>query len=300
MSDQYAKFLKVARTVSWRGKVPSLNYILTSSGWRQDHNGFSHQNPGFVDDMLNRQGCFVNAYYPPDGNTTLACLKRCLASTQEINIITAGKTLEPRWLTPAEAQKAVDAGIMTWDFASDDRPDIVIATIGDYLTKEGLAALDMVKRETPNVRMRFVNIITLNALGIGSGECTMPHKDFNDYFTHDKPVLFNFHGYPQTLKQMLFDYACVGSGRRFLVHGYEENGSTTTPFDMHIRNNTDRYTLAIEIWEEMVDAGVVARTKADELTAAYRKKLTDHRTYIIQNGTDPEEIDAWTWTPRVA
>ncbi|OGG58951.1 phosphoketolase [Candidatus Kaiserbacteria bacterium RIFCSPHIGHO2_02_FULL_50_50] len=298
MVDQYAKFLKIARSVSWRGKVPSLNYILTSSGWRQDHNGFSHQNPGFVDDMLNRQGCFVNAYYPPDGNTTLACLRRCLASTQEINIITAGKTLEPRWLTPAEAQKAVDAGIMTWDFASDDRPDIVIATIGDYLTKEGLAALDIVKQETPNVRIRFVNIITLNALGIGSGECVMPHVDFNDYFTHDKPVLFNFHGYPQTLKQMLFEYACNGSGRRFLVHGYEENGSTTTPFDMHIRNNTDRYSLAIEVWEEMVQAGVVDRTKADELIKQYRKKLTDHRAYIIQNGTDPEEIDAWTWTPR--
>ncbi|MEK7123979.1 MAG: phosphoketolase family protein, partial [Patescibacteria group bacterium] len=155
MVDQYIKFLRIAKEIEWRGDVASLNYILTSSGWRQEHNGFSHQNPGFITDMLQRQGCFVRVYFPPDGNSALAVLRRCLTSKNEINLIVAGKTLEPRWLTVELAEKELERGLMTWDFASDQNPDIVIAAIGDYLTKEALAAIDIVKSEAPEIKARF-------------------------------------------------------------------------------------------------------------------------------------------------
>ncbi|OYW83941.1 phosphoketolase, partial [Candidatus Saccharibacteria bacterium 32-49-10] len=153
MTDQYAKFLHQAREVDWRAPTPSLNYILTSSGWRQDHNGFSHQNPGFIDDVLRRQGDFADVYFPADGNTTLAVLEHVLGSYDKINVIAAGKTQEPRWLTPELAKKQLDSGLMTWQFASDENPDIVLAGIGDYPTKEALAAISIVKQETPEARL---------------------------------------------------------------------------------------------------------------------------------------------------
>lgn len=295
MADQYAKFLKVARMVSWRGPIPSLNYILTSSGWRQDHNGFSHQNPGFIDDMLKRQGCFVNVYLPADGNTTLAALERMLGSEREINILSAGKTLEPRWRTPDQAKRDIERGLSTWDFASDDRPDIVLAAAGDYLTKEALAAIAIVKSESPQVRIRFVNIVTLNALGLGAEQCQLSAFEFGDYFTSDKPVIFNFHGYPQTLKQMLFDYAHEGAKRRFVVHGYEENGSTTTPFDMQVRNRTDRWHLAMDVFTSMLGEGVLGRERVDALLAKYNGKIKQHYDYIREHGVDLPEIDEWKW-----
>lgn len=294
MVDQYAKFLKVARTVPWRGDVPSLNYILTSSGWRQEHNGFSHQNPGFIDDMLQRQDCFVNVYFPPDGNTTLAVLKKSLASTKEINIISAGKTQEPRWLTPELAERELEQGLMIWDFASDENPDIVLSAAGDYLTKEALAAIDIVKTETPEVKVRFVNILSLTGSGFGHSACKVSVYDFEDYFTKDKPVIFNFHGYPQTLKQLLFDYAQGGSSR-FSIHGYEERGSTTTPFDMQVRNHTSRYNLAIEVFEKMRSALVLSKDRADELIKKYNRKLDQHHAYIVKTGVDLDEVENWQW-----
>lgn len=296
MVDQYSKFLKIARDIPWRGDVPSLNYILTSSGWRQEHNGFSHQNPGFIGDMLQRQGCFVKIYFPPDGNSTLACLRSCLASKKEINIIVAGKTLEPRWLTPELAQKELERGLMAWDFASDPDPDIVLAAVGDYLTKEALAATDIVKTEAPEIKTRFVNIMELSSLGIGNQECRTPSHDFNDYFTPDKPVIFNFHGYPQTSKQIIFDYQ--NGGRRFSIHGYIENGSTTTPFDMHVRNQTSRYHLAMEVFETMAQKNVLAKNKKEMLAQKYQKKLDEHGEYIKNNGVDPDEIENWQWLKK--
>ena len=296
MADQYAKFLKIARDIPWRGDIPSLNYILTSSGWRQEHNGFSHQNPGFIDDMLQRQGCFVKIYFPPDGNSTLACLRSCLASKKEINIIVAGKTLEPRWLTPELAQKELERGLMVWDFASDPDPDIVLAAVSDYLTKETLAAIDVVKTEAPEIKMRFVNIMELTVLGIGNQECRAPFHDFNDYFTTDKPVIFNFHGYPQTLKQIVFDYQ--NDGRRFSIHGYIESGSTTTPFDMHVRNRTSRYHLAMEVFEKMAQRNILDKDKKEMLVQKYQKKLDEHGEYIRNNGVDPDEIENWQWLKK--
>lgn len=294
MTDQYSKFLKIARETSWRGKVPSLNYILTSSGWRQEHNGFSHQNPGFIDNILQRHGCFAHVYFPPDGNSTLAVLKKCLASKSEMNVIVAGKTLEPRWLTPALAEKELERGLMTWDFASDADPDIVVAGVGDYLTKETLAAIDIVKTEAPEIKMRFVNILELCAIGVGNSECRAPQHDFEDYFTKDKPVIVNFHGYPETIKQILFDNEnAIG---RFSVHGYIENGSTTTPFDMHIRNGTSRWHLAKEVFAKMAEAGKLDKAKAAALAKKYDDKFAEHKKYIIANGVDPDEVENWQWS----
>lgn len=297
MADQYSKFLSVTESIQWRGLFPSLNYILTSSGWRQEHNGFSHQNPGFIDDMLRKSGCFVNVYFPPDGNSTLAVLDLSLRSVRSINIIVAGKTLEPRWLSLEEAKEELERGLMIWKFASDPNPDIVVAAVGDYLTKEALASIDIVKKETPEVKIRFVNILALSAVGLGDMSCRVPFHDFEDFFTHDKPVIFNFHGYPQTLKQILFDYG--NDKNRFSVHGYIEHGSTTTPFDMHVRNKTSRYHLALEIFEKMGERGVLINSEADKLKDKYQQKLTEHYAYILKNGVDPEEIENWTWQKNI-
>ncbi|PIQ92469.1 MAG: phosphoketolase [Parcubacteria group bacterium CG11_big_fil_rev_8_21_14_0_20_39_22] len=292
MTDQYAKFLRIARDIPWRKRVPSLNYILTSSGWRQEHNGFSHQNPGFVSTMLEKHGCFIRIFFPADGNSTLEVLKTCLSDRNEIHIIVAGKTLEHRWLTPELAKKELERGLMIWDFASDSEPDIVFSGIGDYMTKECLAAISLLKDEDPSIRVRFVNIVEVTALGIGNEDCRLPFNDFDDYFTDDKPVIFNFYGYPEALKPILLDEK---NPERFHVHGYCENGSTTTPFDMHVRNKTSRYHLVIEAAKLLQERGVINNEKEAIIRTKYQNKLSDHRHYIEENGVDPEEIELWKW-----
>ncbi len=294
MMDQYAKFLKQSREIEWRGDISSLNYILTSSGWRQEHNGFSHQNPGFIADVLRRQGDFVDVYFPPDGNSTLAVLEHCLASRRQINIIVAGKTLEPRWLTPALAKKQLNDGLAIWDFASDTEPDVVLAAAGDYLTKEALAAVSIIKQEQPDLRLRFVNIMSLTSCGLGQGGTCLTHEGFNQYFTADKPVICNFHGYPETLKAIIFDYI-ASAPQRFSVHGYIESGSTTTPFDMHVRNHTSRYHLAIEAFEKMSASGRLPYEEAEPLIAKYQSKIEQSTEFIKKNGIDMPEIENWVW-----
>ena len=293
MMDQYAKFLNQARQVEWRGDFPSFNYILTSSGWRQDHNGFSHQNPGFIDDALRRQGDFVNVYFPPDGNSTLAVLELIMGTIKQINIIVAGKTQEPRWLTPELAQKQLVSGIMTWDFASDENPDIVMLGIGDYPTKETLAAIDLAKREVSDLRLRFVNVMSLTSCGLGSSGMCVSQAEFDRQFTTDKPVICNFHGYPETIKSILFDY--VDNPSRFTVRGYIENGSTTTPFDMHVRNQTSRYHLVMEIARRAEQTGRISAEEATRITDTYQAKIDENTEYIKVNGVDLPEIDAWQW-----
>ena len=297
MADQYAKFINVAREIKWRGDFPSMNYILTSSGWRQEHNGFSHQNPGFIDDMLQRQGNFVNVFFPPDGNTTLVALDRMLRSTKEINILVAGKTLEPRWLTPAKAEQQLSQGVMTWDFASDPDPDIVLAAAGDYLTKEAMAAIKIIKQEIPAAKIRFVNITALSCVGLGPNDAPVTQSMFEETFTPDKPVIINFHGYPQTIKQILFDYSDNNS--RFTVHGYIENGSTPTPFDMQVLNETSRYQLAMDAFTALATQDVISPARAAQLTRKYLDKLSDHHAYIKQHGTDLPEISDWQWTQNI-
>lgn len=298
MADQYAKFLSIAREVPWRGDVPSLNYILTSGAWRQEHNGFSHQNPGFIDDMLQRQGCFINVYFPPDANTALITMERALASKNEMNVIVMEKRPVPSWRTLAEARDDVEAGLAIWDFASDEDPHMVFCAVGDYLTKETLAAITIIRNEIPKMRMRFVNIASLSALGIGANGCRVLPHDINYYFTTDKKVIINFHGYPQTIKQIFFDYGC--SSERFQVYGYVERGSTTTPFDMQIRNKTDRYHLALEAFTIAEAQGVITTKKRETLVKKYEKMLEEHRIFIMKTGNDPVEITNWTWTPRLS
>jgi len=296
MADQYAKFLSVALETPWRKPISSLNYILTSSGWRQEHNGFSHQNPGFVSNMLEKHGNFIKAYFPPDGNSTLVVLEKVISSKNKINIIIAGKTLEPRWLTVPLARKELERGLMIWDFASDENPDIVISGIGDYMTKECLAAIDILKTEAPEIRIRFVNIMELSAFGIGNSKHRLLENDFASYFTSDKPVIFNFHGYPGTLESMLFHQK---NPNRFSVHGYIENGSTTTPFDMHVRNKTSRYHLVIEAVKLMGNRGVLPKDKADGISERYNQKLVAHHDYIKEHGLDPDEIETWQWKRNI-
>jgi len=296
MMDQYAKFLKQARGVEWRGDVPSLNYILTSSGWRQDHNGFSHQNPGFIDDVLRRQGDFVDVFFPADGNTTLAALNHMLGTTRQINVLVAGKTQEPRWLTPELTQKQLESGLMTWDFASDADPDIVLAGVGDYPMKEVMAAIDLAKKARPDIRIRCVNISSLTTCGLGRSGLCVSQDGFDSQFTQDKPVICNFHGYPETLKAILFNYA--NNPARFDVRGYIESGSTTTPFDMHVRNRTSRYHLVMAICEQLVKSRRLQESEAQPIIAEYQQKIDDNTEYIKVHGIDKPEIDIWTWPAR--
>lgn len=296
MTDQYAKFLKIARGVKWRGKFPSLNYILTSGAWRQEHNGFSHQNPGFIDGVLQRQGCFTNVYFPADANLALVTFQKMMASTEEINVLVASKRPIPIWRTLEEAKRDVEDGISIWDFASDKDPHLVFASAGDYPTLEVLAAISLVRKNVPKLRIQFVNIAALSALGMGSSECRVLRHDFSYYFTEDRPVIINFHGYPQTIKQILFDY--VKDPSRFTIHGYEESGSTTTPFDMMVRNRVDRFHLAMEAYARAVEEGIITEPEGQELIAKCQEKLNENRKYIIEHGEDISEITNWVWEQR--
>lgn len=298
MADQYAKFLKVARTIPWRGKFPSMNYILTSGAWRQEHNGFSHQNPGFIDDVLQRQGSFVNVFFPVDVNTALKSVEWSISSEQGMNIIVMEKRPVPVWRTLDEASRDIEEGISIWEFASDEDPHMVFCAVGDYLTKESLAAITLVRTEIPKMRMRFVNISSFSAMGIGHTRRNATPIDIDHYFTKDQPVVINFHGYPQTIKQILFDYDC--NPERLTIHGYEEHGSTTTPFDMHVRNHTDRYHLVMAAFEAARKERLISHHKFEELMQKYTHKLSVHHEYIMEHGSDPAEITDWTWTPRLS
>ena len=292
MAHMYQKFLKYVRKMPWRQDIPSMNYLITSTVWRQERDGYSHQNPGFISGMLEKHNDFIKAYFPVDDNSMLAILEETFASKNQMNIITAGKTPEPRWLTYPQAKEALESGISTWEFASDDNPHIVIVGVGDYMTKEALAAIEIVKADAPEIRIRFVNILRLQAACSCEDEFHPQIPDAEKYFTVDKPVIVNFHGYPEAMQSILFK---VKNTARFSVHGYNEWGGTTTPFDLLVRNKTDRYHLAIETVEKMFKEGVIDSDKKDKLVAKYKKALSDHHAYITTVGSDPEEIENWQW-----
>lgn len=296
MTDQYAKFLHIARKVPWRKTIASLNYILTSTGWRQEHNGFSHQNPGFIDGVLQRQGDFTNVYFPADAHTAVVAFDRMMRSEKQINVLVCEKRPLPIWRTLEEAKKDVEAGLAIWDFASDDDPHMVFASAGDYPTQEVLAAISLVRKAIPAFRMRYVNIISLSGFGVGHADNEITKHHFYDYFTEDKPIRINFHGYPQTIKQILFDYGCTND--RVKVHGYEEVGSTTTAFDMMVRNHVDRFSLAIEAFAVAEDARVISASEAKKLRDECLNKLQDHKEYIMKYGDDPLDITNWSWQSR--
>ncbi len=300
MADQYEKFIRVSKEIPWRRGAPSINYILTSSGWRQEHNGFSHQNPKFISGMLEKPGNVANVYFPPDGSSTLAVLEKCLKSTDKINVIVAGKTVEPRWLTIDLAKKELEQGFMQWDFLSDKNPDIIFASVGDYLTKEAVGAVQLLKKYFPTIKIRFINIIELTSLGMGkvtkdsnNKQDQLRQSKLQTLFTSNKPVIVNYHGYPNDINSLLIKY---DNPKRFHVHGYQEHGSTTTPFDMHVRNQTSRYHLFIEAVTLLKTQGTINKEFANKKIQEFNTKLKEHKKYILKHGDDPEELKNWKWT----
>jgi xylulose-5-phosphate/fructose-6-phosphate phosphoketolase len=245
-----------------------------------------------MDELLNKNHDFINLYFPADANEAVLVAEKCLASKNEINVIVAEKTLEPIWLTPEEARREVEDGLSIWNFASEENPDVVFAGCGQYLVKEALAAVSLLKQEAPEAKVRFVNIVEISPNTVGH-ENKISEADFEKYFTKDKPVILNFHGYADTLEKTIFRF--VNELGRISIHGYMESGSTTTPLDLHIRNKTDRYNLFIEAVEKLAQDGIIEQEKANRLTLKYQAKIKDHKDYILKVGDDPEEILNWQW-----
>lgn len=294
MAHMYQKFLKYVRKMPWREDIPSINYLLTSTVWRQEHNGYSHQNPSFVSGMLEKQSDFIKAYYPVDDNSMLAVMEEIMSSKNQMNIVTAGKTPEPRWLTYEQSRKILDQGGMgVWEFASDKNPDIVLLGIGDYVTKELLASIELVKQAIPSIRLRMVNMLRIQGACSCEDEKHVQLPDAERYVTVDKPVIVNYHGYPETVKSIFFN---LKHPERFNVHGYREEGGTTTPFDMQVRNETDRYHLAIDIAKTAYREGRITEDVLDGATQKWKTKLADHRKYIEEVGADPVDIENWQWS----
>jgi xylulose-5-phosphate/fructose-6-phosphate phosphoketolase len=293
MVNQYAKFLKQSAELPWRTPIASLNILLTSEGWRQDHNGFSHQGPGFIDHLLNKKASAVRIYLPPDANCTLQTIDHCLRSTNYINLVIASKQPMPQWLPPDQAYAHCATGVSVWPWASTDdgkRPNLVLAAAGDNLTLEMMAAVWLLRRDAPELRVRVVNVTDLMVLGVHTEH---PHglseASFAEIFTADRPVILNFHGYPNAAQALLFERP---QAQRFLINGYREEGTTTTPLDMHIRNGTSRYQLVIQALQT---AHHLDSERVERLIAAYRQKIADHRTYIEHHGDDPPEVRDWSW-----
>ncbi|MBC7927757.1 MAG: phosphoketolase family protein [Bryobacteraceae bacterium] len=292
MFNQHAKWLKTTQEIPWRRDIASLNYLLTSHVWRQDHNGFSHQDPGFIDHVINKKADVVRVYLPPDANTLLSVTDHCLRSRNYVNVIVAGKQPAPQWLTMEEAVRHCTAGVGIWEWASSDHgaePDAVIASCGDVPTMEALAAVDLLRTHLPQLKIRFINIVDLMILQPASEH---PHgltdANFDSLFTRDKPVIFAFHGYPWLIHRLTYRR---NNHSNLHVRGYKEEGTTTTPFDMTVLNDLDRFHLA---------GDVVDRVKSLGNTAAHfkqflRNKLTDHRQYVNRYGEDMPEIREWKW-----
>ena len=299
MMDQYAKFLAQSQEVKWRGDLASLNYILTSTGWRQDHNGFSHQNPSFIDEVLRRENGIGQIFLPADDNSAVVLISKMLKSRNNINVLVAGKTPEPRYFSIESAQKQLENGgififdswknqkITDWDSISeDDEPDLILAASGDYVFKETVAALQVLLHDVAQVKIRLVYIQALCGKGIGTFENTLSKSDFVKIFTKDKPVIFAFHGYAKTLKSILFDYE---NPARIQINGYEEKGSTTTPFDMLARNKVSRYDIAVRALNSVSEGDEVF----ESLVKEYRKRQDDALCFARENSVDAPEIENW-------
>lgn len=295
MVDQYAKFIKQSMHVPWRKPVSSLNYILTSLEWEQEHNGFSHQNPGFISSVLEKHGAFCSAYFPADANSLLVTLEDCLQRTNSINLIVSGKQKLPQWLSLADARAQLKTGVSVWEWVSPygtKNPDVVLAAAGDYMTQECLAAIALLRRAVPQLKIRFVNVSEVTSLGIGDERhpLRLPTPAFERYFTKDRPIIFNFHGYPAVIKKLVWNHPAA---QRFSIHGYQEEGTTTTPFDMQVRNGTSRYHLAIEALQYGAARNSTVKKVAERWIRVFRKTLADHQKYILRYGKDPAEITNW-------
>lgn len=293
MADQYCKYVYASQGVHFRKPLPACNVVLSSLLEHQDHNGYSHQNPSFLGAMLEKHPKIISAYLPADANSTLVYTERAFADRDKLNILVAGKKELPQWLSLEEARKQAKDGVMVWDFASDENPDIVLAGCGDYVTQECMASLVLIRELLPRARIRFVSVTELSSDGLGSRKFKEKPWLMDEIFTQDKGVVFNYHGYPNTIKKLIFDYK---GSRRFRIKGYEEEGSTTTPFDMGVRNGTSRYHLVIDMAYKLFQQGVIDETQHVSITTDMLQRLVDHRNYIKANGVDPIEIENWVWT----
>jgi xylulose-5-phosphate/fructose-6-phosphate phosphoketolase len=299
MMDQYAKFLKMSEDLPWRLPVAACNYLQTSTLWRQEHNGFSHQNPGFINTLLNKKAEIARIYLPPDANCLLTTMDQCLRSQNVINLIIAEKRAYPQWLSLDEAATHCRAGASVWKWASTDEgvdPDVVLVGIGDNPTLEVMAAAHILRTEIPELRVRVVNVVDLFVLAPPAEHPHGADQDiFDGLFTKHRPVIVNFHGYPSAIRQLLFGRANV---ERFHINGYREEGTTTTPFDMQVRNRTDRYHLIMQAIRLAANSAHNQRiaVQMNTLLCHYRSILENHREFILQHGKDPDEITQWQWS----
>jgi xylulose-5-phosphate/fructose-6-phosphate phosphoketolase len=294
MFNQHAKWLNTTREIPWRKPIASLNYLLTSHVWRQDHNGFSHQDPGFLDLVVNKKSDVVRVYLPPDANTLLSVTDHCLRSRHYVNVIVAGKQPAPQWLDIDSAIRHCEAGIGVWQWASNDgggEPDVVMACAGDVPTLETLAAVDFLRANLPALKIRVVNVVDLMTL---QPRVEHPHglseSDFEALFTKDKPIVFAFHGYPWLIHRLTYRRHNHGN---LHVRGYKEEGTTTTPFDMTVLNDIDRFHLAEDVIRR---TGLAPSAKG--VLAIIKEKLAEHSRYICEHGEDMPEIRDWRWSVR--
>jgi len=292
MFNQHAKWLKVCGEIPWRRSVASLNYLLTSHVWRQDHNGFSHQDPGFIDHAVNKKADVIRVYLPPDANTLLYVADKCLRSRDFINIIVAGKQSQLQYLDMDAAIRHCEAGVGIWEWASNDRgsePDVVMAAAGDVPTLEVLAAISLLREHFPDLKVRMVNVVDLMSL---QPETEHPHglsdRNFDAIFTTDRPIIFNYHGYPWLIHRLTYRRT---NHDNLHVRGYKEEGTTTTPFDMAVLNNIDRFDLVADV----IDRVPALKPRAGYGKQAIRDKLIEHRQHIHEHGEDLPEVREWRW-----
>jgi xylulose-5-phosphate/fructose-6-phosphate phosphoketolase len=297
MFNQHAKWLKVSRHLSWRRPVASLNILLTSHVWRQDHNGFSHQDPGFIDHVMNKKAEVIRVYLPPDANSLLSVADHCLRSRDYVNVIVAGKQPNPDWLDMDSAVLHCTRGAGIWEWASSagdgTEPDVVLACAGDVPTLEVLAATDILRRELPDLRVRVVNVIDLMRL---QPETEHPHgmsdAEFDSLFPPGRPVIFAYHGYPWLIHRLTYRRA---GHDNFHVRGYKEEGTTTTPFDMVVMNDMDRFHLVTDV----IDRVPGLANRAGQLRQQMVDTRTRHRAWTREHGEDLPEVSNWTWPQPV-
>ena len=294
MFNQHAKWLKVSRHVPWRRPIASLNYLLTSHVWRQDHNGFSHQDPGFIDHVVNKKAEVIRVYLPPDANTLLSVTDHCLRSRHYVNVIIAGKQPAPQWLTIDQAIEHCRTGIGVWDWASDDRggqPDVVMACCGDVPTLETLAAVSLLRKHLPELAIRVINVVDLMKL---QPPREHPHglsdQEFDSLFTRDRPIIFAFHGYPWLIHRLTYRRTNHGN---LHVRGYKEEGTTTTPFDMTVLNDLDRFHLAGDVVDRLPQLG----PRAAYIKQWLSERLIEHREHVERYGDDLADVSDWRWAP---
>jgi xylulose-5-phosphate/fructose-6-phosphate phosphoketolase len=293
MFNQHAKWLKVTRHIPWRRPIASLTYLLASHVWRQDQNGFTHQDPGFIDHVVNKKAEVIRVYLPPDANCLLSVADHCLRSRHYVNVIVAGKHPAPQWLDMPAAIRHCTAGIGIWEWASTDRgaePDLVMACAGDVPTLETLAAVKLLTGYFPELKIRVINVVDLMKLQPASEHPHgLPDSEFDALFTRDKPIVFAFHGYPWLIHRLAYRRT---NHRNLHVRGYKEEGTITTPFDMGVLNDLDRFHLA----NDAIDRLPRLEARAGYVKQALRDKLIEHREYICEHGEDMPEILNWRWS----